>query len=268
MSETQHVFISYIRENEEIVDRLCKVLESHGIKVWLDRNDIDPGSRWKQAIRKAIREGAFFLACFSKEYNKRDKTYMNEELTVAIEELRQRSTDRIWFIPVKLNGCKIPDRHIGGSETLKDDIQHVKLYKDWEAGIQSIVRVIQSKSSELMDGGSHNSKFSEKFTDQHNISPKNLQSNISQNRELTDWVLQQANDLMVRGEIDKALKGYSHGIDLDPYRPIAYNNRGTAHNIKGDVDNAIKDYNTAIELLPSDANFYSNRGCSQRKRCC
>ena len=55
----QHVFISYIRENEEIVDKLCEALESHGIKVWLDRNDIDPGSRWKQAIREAIREGLF-----------------------------------------------------------------------------------------------------------------------------------------------------------------------------------------------------------------
>ena len=80
----QHVFISYIHENEEMVDKLCKALELHGIKVWLDRNDIKPGSRWKQAIREAIREGAFFIACFSKEYNKRDKTYMNEELTIAI----------------------------------------------------------------------------------------------------------------------------------------------------------------------------------------
>ena len=65
----QHVFISYVSENIETVDKLCETLKSHGIKVWLDRNDIDPGSRWKQAIRKAIREGAFFIACFSKEYN-------------------------------------------------------------------------------------------------------------------------------------------------------------------------------------------------------
>ena len=31
------VFISYVRENMEIVDRLCQELRSRGIEVWLDR---------------------------------------------------------------------------------------------------------------------------------------------------------------------------------------------------------------------------------------
>ena len=57
-----HVFISYIRENEEVVGRLCDELASRGIEVWLGRNDIDPGTRWKQAIRRAIQDGAFFIA--------------------------------------------------------------------------------------------------------------------------------------------------------------------------------------------------------------
>ena len=141
----EHVFISYIHENTEDVDRLYQELISHGIKVWLDRNDIKPGSRWKDAVRKAIREGTFFIACFSKEYNKRNDTYMNEELTIAIEELRQRPTDRVWFIPVQLNKCKIPDRNIGGGETL-NDLQHVKLYQNWDVGIQRILKVIQPES--------------------------------------------------------------------------------------------------------------------------
>ena len=103
----EHVFISYIHENIDNIDRLYQELTSRGIKVWLDRNDIKPGSRWKDAIRKAIRDGAFFIACFSKEYNKRNDTYMNEELTIAIDELRQRPTDRIWFIPIQSRELKI-----------------------------------------------------------------------------------------------------------------------------------------------------------------
>ena len=172
----QHVFISYVRENEEIVDKLFKALESHDIKVWLDRNNIKPGARWKQAIREAIREGAFFIACFSKEYNKRsqtDKTYMNEELTIAIEELRQRPTDRVWFIPVQLNKCKIPDRNIGAGETLHD-LQHVKLYKDWDDGIQRIIEVIQSESLEPAGGGNTGEEFSENFTDQGRANTKRI----------------------------------------------------------------------------------------------
>ncbi len=141
-----HVFISYVNENWEAVDKICIKLKSHGIQVWLDKDEIKPGTRWKQAIRGAIRDGAFFIACFSEEYNKRDKTYMNEELTFAIEELRRRPTDRVWFIPVKLNECEIPDRDIGGGETLKD-LQYVELYKDWDNSLQRIVDVIQPESS-------------------------------------------------------------------------------------------------------------------------
>ena len=54
------VFISYVRENTETVDKLCQELKSYSIQVWLDRDDIDPGARWEQAIRKAISQGAFF----------------------------------------------------------------------------------------------------------------------------------------------------------------------------------------------------------------
>jgi hypothetical protein len=85
-SDLAHVFISYVRQNREVVDRLANELSKRGVIVWLDRNNISPGARWRDAIKKAIESGNFFIACFSKEYNERDKTYMNEELTIAIDE--------------------------------------------------------------------------------------------------------------------------------------------------------------------------------------
>ena len=148
----KHVFISYVHENMEMVDQLYETLTSQGIKVWLDRNDIEPGVRWKQAIREAIQQGIFFIACFSKEYNNRGETYMNQEVIVAIESLRQKSIDQSWFIPIKLNECEIPDFDIGAGQTL-NDLQHVELYKDWNIGIQILLRVIQSESSEGMANG-------------------------------------------------------------------------------------------------------------------
>lgn len=74
-----HVFISYVRENQKEVDRLCEELSKHGVKVWLARNDIRAGARWQDAIDDAIQKVAHFIACFSKEYNQRGETYMNEE---------------------------------------------------------------------------------------------------------------------------------------------------------------------------------------------
>ena len=149
---TPHVFVSYVRENSKIVDRLAQELRAHGITVWLDRKDLGPGVRWKRAIRRAIGEGSFFIACFSGEYNQKRKTFMNEELTLAIEELRQLDIDQVWFIPVKLSACEIPDWDIGGGETLQD-LNYVELYSDWDANIRPLVEVIgQERPKSTPDG--------------------------------------------------------------------------------------------------------------------
>ena len=87
-AQQAYAFISYVRENSDIVDRLAKDLQSFGIQVWLDRNDIMPGQWWKDAINGAIQKGAFFIACFSKEMNTRQETYMHGELRLAIDRLK------------------------------------------------------------------------------------------------------------------------------------------------------------------------------------
>ena len=102
-SELAHVFISYVRENSDVVDRLANEFTARGVTVWLDRNNIEPGARWQDAIKKAIRSGKFFIACFSQESNERKRTYMREEITLAIDELRLRPSDTTWFIPVLHN---------------------------------------------------------------------------------------------------------------------------------------------------------------------
>ena len=50
----REVFLSYVSENRAVVDRLKSSLQSHGIIVWLDRDKLLPGQRWKVAIRDAI----------------------------------------------------------------------------------------------------------------------------------------------------------------------------------------------------------------------
>ena len=143
--EMRHVFISYCHENKTIVDRLCQALASQDIHIWLDRDNIGPGAPWKQAIQQAIQHGDFFIACFSKEVNARHQTYMSEELKVAIEELHRRPVDKVWFIPVKLNECEIPDIDIGGGETLRA-LQYVDLHENWESGIQRLLNTISVTS--------------------------------------------------------------------------------------------------------------------------
>lgn len=136
-----HVFISYVREDVEKIDEMAATFKNHGVEVWLDREKILPGARWQAAIRRAIHSGAFFIACFSENYVARDITYMNEELTIAIERLRQTSRKRNWFIPVLLTDCEPPDLSIGGGETVRD-LQWVDLQRNWDSGIKDILKVL------------------------------------------------------------------------------------------------------------------------------
>ena len=135
------VFMSYVRDDWPVVRKLAQTLSENGIEAWLDRERIKPGERWQDVIRTAIADGDFFLACFSVGYNAKMTTYMNEEITLAIEQLRLRPTNISWFIPVKLDGTMIPARKIAGNETLHS-IQWADLDADWDSGVSRIIKAI------------------------------------------------------------------------------------------------------------------------------
>jgi TIR domain len=136
-----HAFISYVRENQDSADRLYAELKARGLSIWLDRDAIEPGMRWQGAIRRAIQRGSYFIACFSDQYRGKASTYMNEELTLAIDELRRRPTDRAWLIPVRLDSSDVPDRSIGAGETLQS-LQWVDLHTDWHGGIARLAKAL------------------------------------------------------------------------------------------------------------------------------
>jgi hypothetical protein len=135
------VFISYVRDNSDAVQRLVHALTAQRVEVWFDQTHLQPGDRWREVIRKEIEQGDFFIACFSEEYSQRRRSFMNEEITQAIEQMRRLPTGQRWFIPVLLSSCNIPDLSISPGVTLRD-FQWVALYDNWDDGIQRILDVI------------------------------------------------------------------------------------------------------------------------------
>lgn len=141
-----YAFVSYLHEDSAAVDRLVTALRGHGIEVWLDRTHLVVGDRWPHVIETAIRDGNYFIACFSPAYARRSRTHMNEELTTAIKELRLRPRDRRWFLPVTLEPCAIPALDLGAGETL-ETLHHVDLSHDWDAAIHQLVRAISPQQT-------------------------------------------------------------------------------------------------------------------------
>lgn len=147
-----HVFISYVHEDAPVVGYICEILKQNNVQYWIDKNDIQPGVRWKLAIRSAIGSGAIYLAMFSRNWAAREVTYANEELVVAIEELRKRPADRAWFIPVLLDDTVIPDREIGGGEMLSD-LQAISFPAEgWSSALKKILTACGVEDPDLEVG--------------------------------------------------------------------------------------------------------------------
>jgi TIR domain len=197
-----HAFVSYVREDWDEVERLADALKAGGVDVWLDRERLLPGTRWQDAIRRAIREGSFFLACFSAGYEARESTYMNEELVIAIEELRKRPTERTWFVPVLLDRGTLPDRSIGAGESLQN-FQYVDLHDAWNEGVRRLLLVMNPQPSRI-----------ERAVTMLRARPHNEQE---------DWVMWAWDYGSVEDqEVVRALKGYG---EIDP----AVEERGRSH---------------------------------------
>lgn len=139
-SRRGHAFLSYVREDGTKADRLQRILENAGVPVWRDTESLWPGDDWKLRIREAItRNSLAFIACFSSKSASRPVSYQNEELLLAIEQLRQRPPTTPWLIPVRFDECEVPEFDLGAGRTLAS-LQRVDLIgDDWDPGAARLV---------------------------------------------------------------------------------------------------------------------------------
>lgn len=120
--------------------------------MWRDTTDLWPGEDWRAKIRQAITNNALvFIACFSHQSVTRQFSYQNEELVLAIEQLRRRRPGEPWLIPVRFDDCEIPDLDIGAGRTLAT-IHRADLFGDRfdeNAGrlVKTILRILEPDSA-------------------------------------------------------------------------------------------------------------------------
>jgi hypothetical protein len=127
---SKHAFVSYVREDADAIDRLCSFLEAAGVPYWRDRKSLGIGDIWKSTIRDAIKADSLaFIACFSTNSVAKNKSFMNDELLVAVDEFRLRPPGKTYLIPVRLDDCEMPAHELGGGRTLRD-VNYIDLFGD------------------------------------------------------------------------------------------------------------------------------------------
>ncbi|MGD0202022.1 MAG: toll/interleukin-1 receptor domain-containing protein [Bryobacteraceae bacterium] len=131
------VFLAYVAEDRDAAGRLYADLLRGGLDPWLDRKKLLPGQNWPRAIEQAIAVADFFVACFSgRSTGKRGR--FQSELRYALDCASMLPLEEVFFIPVRLEECRVPAR-------ITRDFQYVDLFADWDKGVRRILAVIRTQ---------------------------------------------------------------------------------------------------------------------------
>lgn len=107
LSAELKIFISYAHDDYIKVSKLYDFLEKAGYYPWMDRKKLFGGEDWSLAIRKAIRDSQFFVACLTNKSVDRAGV-IQDEIQEAIDSWQNKHESDIFIIPVKLEKCDIP----------------------------------------------------------------------------------------------------------------------------------------------------------------
>lgn len=192
IEKTKKVFISYVNENIDDVQRLVQALTVKGINLWWDKNELQGGDIWKEVIEEAVDEGSYFIACFSKEFLEKERTFANAELELAYKQITERNGNK-WFIPIALNEFEIPRKSIG-TKRLRD-FQFVRMYPDWQTGVNKILKALGRNSNilerEIKELNPEYCGLLElsSWNKEHQLTKDNLKSTITSNRPSVDFFI-------------------------------------------------------------------------------
>lgn len=137
------VFLAYVQEDGTQAERLFQDFRRAGFDPWLDRKKLLPGQNWPRSIEQAIEVCDYFVACFSKRSTGKRGRF-HSELRYALDCATRVPLGEIYFIPVRLDECRVPLR-------IRQELQYVDLFPDWDQGFQKVLAAISRRAVSRKD---------------------------------------------------------------------------------------------------------------------
>ncbi len=100
MNRTPLVFISYPKENKEVADSLCELLEQNGLKCWIAPRDIPPAQSYSKAIIQAIKDSRLLILVFSSHANQSDH---------VLREVERAANRKIPILPFRIEDTSLSE---------------------------------------------------------------------------------------------------------------------------------------------------------------
>lgn len=133
--ERPAVFLAYVEEDRPAVLRLYDRLESAGFLPWMDCRNLLPGQNWPRAIEGAISTSDFFVACLSQRAVGKRGMFQSE-LRYALDCAKRTPLDSVYFVPVRLEQCRVPAR-------IQAHVQYLDLFPDFDKGAGALLSAMR-----------------------------------------------------------------------------------------------------------------------------
>jgi hypothetical protein len=134
------VFLAYAEEDRAEVRKLYAALQRAGFEPWMDQEKLLPGQNWPRAIDRAIDLSDFFVGCFSHRSTVK-RGHFQRELGYALDVAVSIPAEDIFFIPVRLDACHLPQQIVS-------TVQYVDLFPDWDRGVRTLIKSLRQHWAE------------------------------------------------------------------------------------------------------------------------
>ena len=133
MIPNARVFLSHSSQDKIFARRLGGDLKRHGAKVWLDEAALEPGTRWKQQLDRAIADNDFVIAVLTPASV--DSEWVQYEIARALA-LGERE-GRVKLIPLLHKRCNVP------AELVQLQLVDISRPGSYRRGIQRLVETFE-----------------------------------------------------------------------------------------------------------------------------
>lgn len=124
------VFLSHRKLDVTLAERLGKELVIAGHQVWFDEWKISIGDSIVERINQGLQGTLYLVLCYSSSGM---SAWINREWMSVLA--RQLDGQPVKILPVLLSG--------GSSPAILADIKYADLVKNWNKGVQDLLRVIR-----------------------------------------------------------------------------------------------------------------------------
>jgi tetratricopeptide (TPR) repeat protein len=234
ISNKNRVFLSYAKEDLDIVWKVYDGMKKRGLDVWFDKKDLKPGS-WKPQIEKAINRSRFFVICISeaalRKTGDEETGFQDEELNKAYNIAEKVSDNTFTIVPVRLADC---DR----GDTRLSIFQQYDLFNDFEKELDDLA----------VDLGGHS------------LSDVNAVDRRTELEKTISHLMNRAYAASYAGEYDKSITILDSVLALDTNNDKAWNDKGAFLGKLGRYVEAIENFEQAIKIAPDDHLAWNNKG--------